>query len=58
VLVFNDHRDAPVRRQKDSNEIDISPVYRRLRGGARCESAAGTARAVEIIERNNMLTVN
>jgi hypothetical protein len=58
VLVFNDHRAAPVRRQKTRCEIDISLVYRRLRGGAKCERAAGTARAVEITERNHMLNVN
>jgi hypothetical protein len=27
-------------------------------GGAQCERAAGTARAVEITERNHMLNVN
>jgi hypothetical protein len=58
VLVSNDHRDAPVPRQKTRTEIDISPVYRRLRSDAQCECGAGTPRAVEITERNQMLNVN
>jgi hypothetical protein len=55
LLVFADHPRSPGTAAENSNEFDISPVYRRLRDSMRRESRAGTPRAVEITERNNML---